>query len=186
MLEQIFFKGGGVAMDHHNEGPPDDQEAAEVKRSDYRVEDYLALVVFGALILLVFLQVVSRYVFNNSFIWSEELARYHFITLTFIGAIMAARHGSFIRIELFSSFLPSKARRRLALVVNVVELIFLTMATGLAWQMFLFMCAKKMVSVNVSMGFLYASILIGFLGITLRTIQLFVVRLRHPDQCSGK
>jgi TRAP-type C4-dicarboxylate transport system permease small subunit len=173
-------------MDRHNEEPRVEQEAAEVKWSDYRVEDYLALVVFGVLISLVFLQVVSRYVFNNSFIWSEELARYHFITLTFIGAIMAARRGSFIRIELFSSFLPSKARRRLSLLLNVVELIFLTMATGLAWKMFLFMCAKKMVSVNISMGFPYASILIGFLGITLRTLQLLVRRLRHPDEDFGK
>jgi TRAP-type C4-dicarboxylate transport system permease small subunit len=172
-------------MTENNERPLVDPEEAEVKWSDYQVEDYVSLAIFWVLILLVLLQVISRYVFKSSIIWSEEMARYHFIVLTFIGAGMIARHGSFIKIEFFMSFLPSKVNHILTSVVNCIEIIFLVMATGLAWQMFLFMCTKKMVSVNVSMGVLYGGIFIGFLLVTFRTIQIFIRHLRQPVDSTG-
>jgi TRAP-type C4-dicarboxylate transport system permease small subunit len=156
-----------------------DQKEEEMKWSDYSFEDYLSLGVFWMLILLVLVQVISRYVFNNSIIWSEELARYHFIVLTFIGSNMVARKGSLIKIEFFISYLPLKVKDWLSFVVNIIELGFLATTTYLAWQMFLFMRTKKMVSINVSMGILYASIFFGILCITIRTLQLFVRRLRH-------
>jgi TRAP-type C4-dicarboxylate transport system permease small subunit len=163
-----------------------DQKDAEIKGSDYRIEDYLSLAILWVLISLVMLQVISRYVFNSSFIWSEELARYHFILLTFIGASMVVRRGSLIKIEFFISFLPLKFNFILARVVNVIEIIFLAMATCLAWQMFWFMCNKKMVSIEVSMGFLYGGIFIGFILITFRTLQLFIRHLIQPVNSASK
>jgi TRAP-type C4-dicarboxylate transport system permease small subunit len=163
----------------------DSKEAPKWVWKEYRIEDYVSLVIFWALILLVLIQVISRYLFHSSFIWSEELARYHFIALTFIGSALVARKG-FIKIEFFTAFLPSKVNFILSIIVNVVELMFLAIATCLAWSMFLFMCTKKMVSINVSMGFLYAGILGGFLGLTFRSIQFFARRLRRPIDSIGK
>jgi TRAP-type C4-dicarboxylate transport system permease small subunit len=152
---------------------------------DYCIEDYISLIVFWAMISLVLIQVISRYFFRSSFIWSEELARYHFIALTFLGSAIVARNG-FIKIEFFTSVLPLRASFILSIIVNVVELIFLMLASFLAWKMFLFMCTKKMVSITVSMGFLYTGILGGFLGLTFRSIQLFIRRLRQPDNFASK
>jgi TRAP-type C4-dicarboxylate transport system permease small subunit len=163
----------------------DSKEAKKWVWKDYRIEDYVSLVIFWALISLVLIQVISRYLFRSSFIWSEELARYHFIALTFIGSALVARKG-FIKIEFFTSFLPSRVNFILSIVVNVVELIFLTIATCLAWSMFLFMCTKKMVSINVSMGFLYAGIFGGFFCLTFRTVQFFAWRLRQTIDSGGK
>jgi TRAP-type C4-dicarboxylate transport system permease small subunit len=167
-----------------------DSSAADPKEAnwiwkDYCIEDYISLIVFWAMISLVLIQVISRYFFRSSFIWSEELARYHFIALSFIGSALVARKG-FIKIELFTSVLPSRASSRLSIIVNVIELLFLTIATCLAWKMFLFMCTKKMVSINVSMGFLYAGVFGGFLGLTFRSIQLFIHRLRQSVDSASK
>jgi TRAP-type C4-dicarboxylate transport system permease small subunit len=167
-------------MDDNNDIALSAQEEVEAIWKDYSLEDYLSLAIFWVLISLVLLQVISRYVFNNSFIWSEELARYHFIMLTFIGATVAARHGSLVKIEFFSSLLPTKGKFILAIVVNMIEIVFLAITIGLAWQMFLFMCNKKMVSLNVSMGVLYFVVFFGILVITVRTIQLFILHLRRP------
>jgi TRAP-type C4-dicarboxylate transport system permease small subunit len=166
-------------MDDNNETVFSGPEGSGMKWRDYSFEDYLSLGIFWMLIALVLAQVISRYVFNNSIIWSEELARYHFIVLTFIGSNMVVRKDSLIKIEFFIMYLPFKIRYWLSLVVNIIELGFLTATTYLAWQMFLFMCAKKMVSINVSMGFLYASVFFGILCNTIRTYQLFIRRLRH-------
>ena len=50
-------------------------------------------------VILVFSQVVMRYVFQSSLYWSEELARYLFVWQTWLGASLAVREASHIRIE---------------------------------------------------------------------------------------
>jgi hypothetical protein len=48
-------------------------------------------------------QVFFRYVLNHSLFWSEELARYILVWLTFLGASVAYRRGVHPRIDLFVS-----------------------------------------------------------------------------------
>lgn len=48
--------------------------------------EYLIIGLIAAISVLIFTQVVFRYVFNYSLFWSEELGRYTLIWITFIGA----------------------------------------------------------------------------------------------------
>ena len=56
-----------------------------LKWLDDNIELYICVFLMSFMTLLVFVQVVMRYVFNNSLSWSEELARYTFIWLIYIG-----------------------------------------------------------------------------------------------------
>ncbi len=49
------------------------------------------LVIFWVLAFVVFLQFFTRYVLNNSLGWTEEIARFLLIGVTFIGSVMAVR-----------------------------------------------------------------------------------------------
>ena len=50
-------------------------------------------------VILVFFQVILRYVFSSSLSWSEELARYIFIWQIWLGTSVAQRDNSHVRIE---------------------------------------------------------------------------------------
>lgn len=49
------------------------------------LEAHLLVISLAFTTLLIFVQVVMRYVFNNSLSWSEELARYVFIWQIWLG-----------------------------------------------------------------------------------------------------
>lgn len=53
--------------------------------------DYFTGILTGLMVLFVFLNVVLRTFFSSGLTWSEELARYLFVYVTYIGAISAMR-----------------------------------------------------------------------------------------------
>ena len=66
----------------------------------YKFLDYACAFLILALTLLIFWQVVARYVMNNSLTWSEELGRYMFVWITFVGLPAALKAGAHVAIDL--------------------------------------------------------------------------------------
>jgi len=62
------------------------------------VEALLAALLLG-MVLMVFGNVVLRYAFNSGIVVSEELSRFFFVWLTFIGAIVAMRDGTHLGMD---------------------------------------------------------------------------------------
>ena len=53
-----------------------------------------------------FAQVVSRYVFLSSLVWTEELSRYFFILLAFSGLSFGMRYSAHLRIDILDTVFP--------------------------------------------------------------------------------
>lgn len=96
--------------------------------------DYLIAVLFGATLVVITAQIVWRYVFNDSLTWTEELARYLFVWITFVGAALAIRDGTHIRVALVIDRLPARVRRWLDVAQLVLVVFFLCLLVGLGFQ----------------------------------------------------
>ncbi|MCB1812739.1 MAG: TRAP transporter small permease subunit, partial [Candidatus Competibacteraceae bacterium] len=94
--------------------PEPDEQAADARQTDtLHVDEVSAdisdvywidapvLIIFWILLGIVMLQFVTRYVFNDSVGWTEEIARYLLIFLTFIGSVTCVRQGAHIFLEFF-------------------------------------------------------------------------------------
>lgn len=81
--------------------------------------DRVTLVLLALLLLVVGAQIFARYVLNHSLFWSEELARYLFIYLVFLGAAIALRRDGHIQVSFFVDRLPPGARRVAAVAVDL-------------------------------------------------------------------
>ena len=136
-------------------------EDEPIDLSDIRAVDWPVLVVFWVLAGVVFLQFFTRYVLNDSLGWTEEIARFLLIAVTFIGAIMAVRKRSHIAVEILYRWIP----RRLGRVLHVlVDLIALAFYLALAW--FTVGLAQRthqmMVSIDVPKAWLYWGVAVCF------------------------
>lgn len=68
------------------------------------IEEYVSILLFSSLIILCFLQILFRFVFNFSLSWTEELSRYVFIALVYISASLAVIRGAHVRVEVIDNY----------------------------------------------------------------------------------
>lgn len=137
-----------------------------VDLSDQDATDAPVVVVFWGLAFVVFLQFFTRYVLNDSLGWTEEIARFLLIAVTFLGAIMAVRKQSHIAVELLYRYLPRPARRALQAVIDLGLTAFYA---ALAWW-----CSQlagntfqMMVSLDLPKAWLYWFVAACFAVMTL-------------------
>ncbi|MGP9677727.1 TRAP transporter small permease [Halomonas sp. AOP27-A1-41] len=152
-------------------------EDAPFKLSDYRIEDFVTLTLFWALILVVFAQFFSRYVMGSSIGWTEEIARYLLIGVGFLGSVMAARNGSHIMVEFFYHYMPEWQARLLERLVGLVSLGFYIAMAWIAYQL----AARTnslMVSVDLPKSIIYFTVCAAFVLMALRTIQRLYLKYR--------
>jgi len=78
-----------------------------------RALDFLAVVLFLVMFGVIVLQITLRYVFNHPLVWTDELAQYLFVWVSFLGWTMATRKRIHIGINVVADRLPPRARRAL-------------------------------------------------------------------------
>ena len=78
-----------------------------------------------SMVAIIFFQVVARYVFSNSLSWSEELGRYLFVWMTFIGSAIAVRNKLHVSLDMFVHRLPH-ALQSFCLVISYVSMTIFT------------------------------------------------------------
>ena len=148
---------------------------------DMAPEDWLAFLLFWALAGVVFLQFFSRYILNDSIAWTEEIARYILMALTFVASAMAARHGSHIAVEFLPNMLPASARRWMVLVAAVLATLFYAICCWLCWQVAQVMQFQPMVVVDWPLSWVYWAILAGLVLTTFRAAQAALLRFRQGE-----
>lgn len=76
-----------------------------------RVVDVVAIFLLSAMVCLILVQILGRYVFNYSISWSEEAATFVQVWLVMLGAGIAMRNGQHVAIDLLVSKLPLVLQR---------------------------------------------------------------------------
>ena len=84
-----------------------------------KIEEWILVLLMAGVSIVVFIQIASRTA-GNSLSWSEELARYLTIWVTFIGASYGFRFGTHIGVDAFKQWLPFRAERVVDLVSNLI------------------------------------------------------------------
>ena len=137
------------------------------------------------MVVLVFGNVVLRYGFNTGITISEELSRWMFVWMTFLGALVALRNHTHLGTDSLVSRLPPTGRR-ICLGASQLLMLYLCwlMFRG-AWQQTLINWPTESPVMGASMGWFYASGLffsgLGALFIANDLWRLVTGRLRDDE-----
>ncbi|GEK34814.1 TRAP transporter small permease [Kurthia sibirica] len=80
------------------------------KKSLDKILEYVCISLFGALVILVTWQVVTRFILNNPSSITEELAKYCFVWLVLFGAAYVFGENGHMRIEFVQDAMPKKMK----------------------------------------------------------------------------
>ena len=150
-------------------------------RSDHNIEAWALLVFYTMLVITMAVEVLRRESFAYSSIWGEEIVRYSFIYLAWIGASAAVRERAHIRIDVLFNFCPVKVKAALYILGDLVMLSVAVIA--LIWSMDSVMTAIKFGSVTHGLRVPFALFLFAVpLGFSLMTYRL-VQSIKFDLEC---
>ena len=143
---------------------------------DRNGERWLLLVFYVMLVGTMFIEVVRREVFSYSSIWGEEIVRYAFIYLAWIGAAAAVKERGHIRIDVVMHYLPRQAKTLLYMFGDIVMFIVALFALYWSWESVHISWKFQSVTDGLRIGryfFLFA-VPFGFALVIFRLVQSFL------------
>lgn len=128
---------------------------------------------------LIFLQVIMRYVFNNSLSWSEELTVFISTYMIWVAGSFAIKKDAHLRITLFIDMLGEKSRVIAYILIDVIWLLFSFYMIYLGEKMVRMSFINKRISpaMQVPMWIIYAALLIGSFLMCLSLITKICERI---------
>ncbi|MCJ7596635.1 MAG: TRAP transporter small permease [Desulfobacterales bacterium] len=88
------------------------------------IQSQVCVLLLVLMSLLVVIQVFSRYLFNFSFVWLEELVRYLMIWMVMIGAALVQANNDHIRIDFFPMLAGPRGKRIMETLFRLCTLLF--------------------------------------------------------------
>ena len=149
-----------------------EEQAPEVDLKAYALEDWATFAIFWLMTLAVFLQFFTRYVLNDSFAWTEEIATNCLVAIVFIGAAMCVRLGRHIHVDFLFRYLPAGVARALATAIDVIRTLFFAYAAWLVWSFMGLIEGETMTTIDLPKNLVYGAVCAGFVLMFVRSIQV--------------
>jgi len=144
------------------------------------LEEFFIIPLMFLMSIIIFVQVVMRYAFQNSLVWSEELSRYMFVWLIYFAVSYTARREKHIRIDAAINIYPKKMRPFIEIFSEIIVLAFCVFVAVTAVTVYQKITWSGQLSpaMRIPMQFVYAAPLFGFILTAIRQIQCIVKRIK--------
>ena len=158
---------------------------------------HIAWMALGLMVLVILLQVVFRYVFNNALAWPDEAARFLMLWMTGLIAPSAFRWGGFVAIDMLLLALPRVAGLVLTMILLLLSLSVLVMGLQHGYNhtmgfggnfdsssLRLPLDLIGLESLKVKLRYMYGSLLISIILLLLVNVELVLrtaANLISPD-----
>lgn len=116
----------------------------------------------SAMVVATFLQVFFRYMMGRPLYWSEELGRYCFVYIVFLGGAWAGKNAAHLGVDYIVSKLPSGVTHFLDPVIDLLIMGFSVVVALVAQPVIQINMRQFSPALGIPMGLVYLAIPIGF------------------------
>ena len=140
------------------------------------VEKYSMMATMFAATIVTIVQVIARYVFNNSLYWSEEFILYSLITMSFLAASMGVRYSAHISVEAVFAFVKPRTARYLKLFAALLGMAFSASIIFYGSRLFLNTLNMGQLSTAMQIPVAYVYFIIPLSGVFMMLRYLLVFK----------
>lgn len=141
-----------------------------LKWLDQHLEEYILIALSIFTVIVIFSQVVLRYAFSSSLIWSEEISRYAFIWLIYVGVSYAVKKQKHLRVDVITALFNEKGKTIINIISNIFFLIFSLIITYYGIDI-VNRITRESAALEIPMEYVYLAIVVGMVLTTIRLIQ---------------
>jgi TRAP-type C4-dicarboxylate transport system permease small subunit len=147
-----------------------------LRKLDKNAERWALLVLYVMLVITMAIEVLRREIFAYSSIWGEEIVRYSFIYLAWIGAAAAVKERAHIRIDVIIHYMSPRLKALIYIFGDVVMFVVALIALYWSWETVHVSAKFGSVShgLRVSMVWFLMAVPAGFALMSLRLVQSFL------------
>ena len=148
---------------------------------DNYLEISICIALISAMTLLIFVQVIMRKVFSNSLSWSEELARYLFIWLIYLGISYGSKIMKHLKIDAGLRLFPERMRPYIVILGDVLFFVFAIYIMITGWKLCLIQIklGKTSPALKLPLQYVYAAPMVGFGLAAFRQLQTILYRSKQ-------
>ena len=126
-----------------------------------KIINVVMILMMAVMTVVMFSQIVMRVVVGNALVWAEELLRFMFIWLTFLGLPVAIYHNDLTRFDLLQEKLSGTARKVLESLIYILIAVVLFFTAQGSFTLVSRQMAQTATSLPLKMGVIYAVIPFG-------------------------
>lgn len=151
----------------------------------FQALEVLLVVLLAGMVVMVFGNVVLRYGFNSGIVVSEEMSRYFFVWLTFIGAVVTFRENAHLGVETLVQRFPRNGRLLCMVASDLIILLCMAVLFWGTWKQYPINASMTAAVVGISMIWIYGigfftSIGIGAL-VLIRLVRALTGRITEEE-----
>lgn len=137
--------------------------------------------IYAIIVLVSFLQVLTRYLFDYPLIWVDEFSKYLFVWLIFVGVALGARRKAHFATDFALVLLPPAFRRGFLILAQMISIVFLAMCLWYIPKVMVIAHTSISSTVGIPLSWVYAGMLVGFfLAFLAEIANLFIMLKSVP------
>ncbi|MCG8564073.1 MAG: TRAP transporter small permease [Desulfobacterales bacterium] len=136
------------------------------------------LLSFVVIISCVILQIISRYVFNQPLIWTEEISLFAFCWFTFLGSAVSSWEDNHLEVDFFYNRMGQAAQKWVEVCIKISVTV---LCAYMSYDAVLAMKSQMgitSVAVRLPIPLYTLAILLGFVGMTIFTLYHLVQKIK--------
>jgi len=135
-----------------------------------KISIFLVFLALAIMTLVIFWQVIARFLLGGAFAWGEELSRFLMIFMVIVGAAVALRTNSLISVDILLERATGKFKKTLIVVIHIATIVFCIVVIYYGTLLAQNFSIQKAPSLQVSMSYIYMFLPLGATLMILNSI----------------
>jgi TRAP-type C4-dicarboxylate transport system permease small subunit len=143
---------------------------------------YILYLLLTVLIVAVFAQVIFRFVIEQPLAWTEELARYCLVWITFLGAAFAMGKKAHVGLEIVKTSLPKMGQKIVSILSTIVSVAFFVIIMDHGLELMSQSMTQLSPVLQIPMGVVYAVLPVSAVLLIINVIYIMGQEIKGAEQ----